>query len=115
MNRIALSVLLAFVAAAVILEAPACKPGQAQTVINQITPAGACIAEQLLSGGAVDPLQIVAACAGVTIEDVIQVVETLLAAQPDAGVLADGGISPVAARLAAVHVAAIGIKVSRAK
>jgi len=87
---------------------------QVKVAAPLLEPAGACIVTQLLDGGATDPLAIVAACAGVTIDDVIQVIETLMAAQPDAG-LADGGVTPTAARLAAVHVRAVSIRASRSK
>lgn len=94
------------------LSGAGCSATTTNAVIQDITPAGACIADQLLSGGATDPLQIVAACAGVTIDDVIQVVEQLLAAQPDGG-LVDGGPTPLASRLAAVHTRALSLKVIR--
>ena len=71
--------------------------------------AGACIATQLLDGGATDPIQIVAACVGVTIADVIQVVETLTAAQPDSGT----SPTTLQLRLAAVHTRALGLRTPR--
>jgi hypothetical protein len=73
-------------------------------VVQDITPAGACIAQQLLVGGATDPLQIIAACAGTAIEDVIQVVEQLNAQQNG------GPPSALKMRLAAVHTRALGLK-----
>ena len=72
-----------------------------------VAPAGACIATQLLEGGATDPLQIVAACAGVTIEDVIAVIESLMAQAPDAGA------TPAMLRLADMHSKALAAKVRR--
>jgi hypothetical protein len=107
MNRILVSLLAGLVCGALIVESPACKPGQAQTVIQLVTPAGACIAQALLSGGVADPLQIVAQCAGTTIDDVIAVIETLMAAAPD------GGAS--AAHLADMHAKALAIKVGAKK
>jgi len=75
-----------------------------------LEPAGACIVTQLLDGGATDPLQIVAACAGTTIDDVIAVVEALTAAQPPS----DGGApTPTQLRLAAIHVRALGIRAAK--
>ena len=107
MNRALLSVILGLAAAALIVEAPACKPGQVQAVTVDVTPAGACIAQQLLVNGVTDPLAIVAACGPATIDAVIAVLETLLAAQPDAS-------SPVAARLAEAHAKALAAKAAKA-
>jgi len=66
---------------------------QAQTAQNILTPAEACIVNALfINGGLQDPSIILTQCAGVTIADVIQVIETLLANQPDASVVTlDGG------------------------
>jgi hypothetical protein len=66
----------------------ACTAQQANTIIHDVSPAGACIVNALAEGGASDPMVIVAECAGTTIADVVQVIEDLLAnpAQtPDAG------------------------------
>jgi hypothetical protein len=87
----------------------ACSATTTQAVIQDITPTGACIATQLLDGGATDPLQIVAACAGTTIADVIQVVETLTSAQPDSGT----NPTTLQLRLAAVHTRALALKAPR--
>jgi len=100
------------IAAMIEMPVPTTGCQQVKVATPLLEPAGACIVTQLLDGGATDPLAIVAACAGVTIDDVIQVIETLMAAQPDAG-LADGGVTPTAARLAAVHVRALSLKVSK--
>lgn len=105
MNRIQIAVPLALLAALAIVEAPACKPGQVQTITNTLSPAAACIVEQLVQGGASDPLQIVAACAGTTITDVIAVIEELIAAQP-----ADAGTTGLSVRLADMHAKALAAK-----
>ena len=106
MTRIHLSVVLGLASALAIVEAPACKPGQPAQVVQLLTPAGACIASALLSGGVSDPLAIVAACAGVTLDDVIAVVEMLLSQSPDGGAAAQ--------RLADVHTRALGLQAAKA-
>lgn len=110
MNRILLSLLLGLAVPAAVVELPSCSVTTANAVAQDLTPAGACIATALLSGGATDPIQILAECAGTTIDDVIQVVETLMANGPDTG--ADAGV--IAQQLAAVHVRALGIRASKA-
>ena len=84
MNRALFAVPLALLVSAAVVALPSC--AAFGKVVPLIEPAGACIAEALISGGAADPLMIVAECAGTTIEDVIAVIESLLAASPDAGV-----------------------------
>jgi hypothetical protein len=85
---------------------------QTQAVITDITPAGACIVTQLLQGGATDPLQIVTACSGTTIADVIEVIEELMAASDatvDAGGDAGASAMTLSVRLHAMHVGAVGL------
>lgn len=68
-----------------------CTKQQGQQVvqaIDNLTPAGACIAGQVASGN-VDPLSILGICGPITIEDIIKEVDALLAApqsSPDGGV-----------------------------
>ena len=100
MNRALLAIPAALFVSAAIVATPSC--AAFSKAIPLVEPAGACIVTQLLEGGATDPLQIVAACAGVTIEDVIAVIEQLMAQQPDG--------SATSQRLASVHVRALGIK-----
>jgi hypothetical protein len=69
--------------------APACTAQEVNTVVKDISPAGACISGELL-GGVTDPVAILTACAGVTIDDVVTTIEDILAATP-----ADAGPSPL--------------------
>ncbi len=107
MNRILLAIPVAMLVSAAIVATPSC--AAFNKAVPLIEPAGACIATQLLDGGATDPLQIVAACAGTTIDDVIAVVEALIAAESDAGTI----ITPTQMRLAAIHARAVGLKVAK--
>lgn len=53
---------------------------QAQTVQNILQPAESCIINALfVNGGLQDPMLVVRQCAGVTIADVIQAIQALLA------------------------------------
>lgn len=105
MNRLIVSVSLAIAAALAIPLMPSC--AAFNKAVPLIEPAGACIATQLLEGGATDPLQIVAACAGVTIDDVIAVIEALMAQAPDATA------SPALVRLADMHSKALVAKAAK--
>jgi hypothetical protein len=95
--------------AAALIAQPGCTPAERQAIVTDITPAGACIAQQLLSGGVEDPVQIAAACIGTTIADVVQVTETLIAyanAQSDAAPTTQAHLSRVLARATALQVEA---------
>lgn len=78
---------------------------QAQTIMQ---PAEACIVDNLfLNGGLANPMAVVTACAGVTISDVIQVIEMLLKQAPDASMMTDGGAAAVAVQVGgSMHVVA---------
>ncbi len=97
------SVLICLATAAVFtaLVLPACTAQEANTVIKDISPAGSCIAGELLSG-VTDPVAILAVCVGVTIDDVITTIEDILAATP-----ADAGPPP---QVAAAHAKALAYK-----
>jgi hypothetical protein len=86
-----------------------CSSTTANQVVQDITPVGACVAQELLTVGVSDPEQILAVCAGAAITDVIQVIETLEAAQPDSGT----SPTTLQLRLAAIHTRALGMKVAR--
>jgi hypothetical protein len=86
-----------------------CSSTTANQVVQDITPVGACVAQELLTVGVSDPEQILAACVGAGIADVIQVVKTLEDAQPDSGT----NPTPLQLRLAAIHTRALGMKVAR--
>ena len=103
MNRLIVSVSLAIAAGLAIPLMPSC--AAFSKAVPLIEPAGACIATQLLEGGATDPLQIVAACAGVTIDDVIAVIEALMAQAATA--------SPALVRLADMHSKALVAKAAK--
>ena len=103
MNRLIVSVSLAIAAGLAIPLMPSC--AAFNKAVPLIEPAGACIATQLLEGGATDPLQIVAACAGVTIDDVIAVIEALMAQAATA--------SPALVRLADMHSKALVAKAAK--
>ena len=65
---------------------------QAQTAQNILQPAEACIINALfVNGGLQDPMLVVRQCAGVTIADVIQVIQSLLA-QPTVTSSADAAL-----------------------
>jgi len=90
---------------------PACSTTTANAIAQDLTPAGACIADQLLIVGATSPEQVLAACAGTTINDVIQVVEALIAAQGDAAAPTDAGTpTELSIRLAMIHTRALDLK-----
>lgn len=62
-----------------------CTKAQVQTVVTDLTPTGACVLSAVESG-VTDPLVVLAQCAPVTIEGIIQIVETFLSATTlDAG------------------------------
>jgi hypothetical protein len=89
-----------------------CSVLTSQKVVDDIEPAGACIATQVLAGGVEDPLAIVSACVGTTVQDVVQVVETLLAQQAPTN---DGGpstaaLSPLQAKLLRILAKAVALR-----
>jgi hypothetical protein len=86
---------------------PACTAQEANTVVKDITPVGACITGELIAG-VTEPVAILGACLGTTIEDVIAVIESIYAASvTDAG--ADAGASNLAL-LASAHAKAVAYK-----
>ena len=89
------------------LVVPGCNAQEANTVVKDITPAGACIAGELIAG-VTDPVAILGVCVSTTIEDVIAVIESIYAASvTDAGV--DAGFSNLAV-LASAHAKAVAYK-----
>lgn len=60
-----------------------CNPQQAQAVIADLSPAGACVLQEALAGAS--PLDTIKACAPMTLAAAISVVEEFLKAAPDAG------------------------------
>ena len=64
----------------------ACSGAQVSSDISNLTPIGACVLTQVESGA--DPMAVLVACAGTTIEQIIKIVQTYLAASADAGVAA---------------------------
>lgn len=60
-----------------------CTAQQAQQVVQDVTPAGACIVGQVVNG-VVDPLVVLAACIGTTVESILAVIETFLGKSPTA-------------------------------
>jgi len=59
---------------------PACTKQQTQQAVQNFTPAGICIVQQVESGN-VDPLAIIAACGAVTVQDIFNEVVALLSAR----------------------------------
>lgn len=60
-----------------------CTPAQEAKVAQDLSPVGACVLNQAQAGA--DPTAVLGACAGTTIEAVVQIVETFLAAKPQLG------------------------------
>jgi hypothetical protein len=64
------------------------KAGEGPALTTDMTPAGACVAGQVLANGVEDPSAILLACVGTTLQSIASVVETLLTyanAAPDSG------------------------------
>jgi len=79
--------------------------GQAVSVVQSgMTPAEACIVGQLVEG-VTDPLVILNACLGTTVDDLIAVITKLIVNAADAS-----PASSASQRLAALRVRALGIK-----
>jgi hypothetical protein len=65
--------------------AASCTKQQEAAVASDLSAVGACVLTHAQAGE--DPLQVLGSCAGTTVENVVKIVETFLAAQPqpDAG------------------------------
>lgn len=74
-------------------ELTACTAQQAKTIEKDLSDVGACVANAVLIDQVEDPLSIAASCGGVLVTKIIDIVSTLVANPPDAGVGApDGGL-----------------------
>lgn len=81
----------------------ACSAAKDQQVVHDVSPVASCITSALMSG-TVDPLAIVASCAGATVQAVIAVIEDLLR-QPTMGVERAAQLQSVRARALELHAA----------
>jgi hypothetical protein len=106
-KSILVSLATAVVVVVPLLVDPGCNAQEANAVVKDITPAGACIAGELIAG-VTDPVAILGVCVSTTIDDIIAVIESIYAASvTDAG--ADAGASNLAV-LSLAHAKAVAYK-----
>jgi hypothetical protein len=97
-------VTIVIVSAGAVFSEAACTKPQAVAVAQDLTPAGACVVNDIVAKGVQDPVQILKDCGGITIDGLYAIVEQLL------GWAGDAGTSAVAAAPSAYQLRLLNLK-----